>query len=32
MGRGEEGTWLSKVRDYGNGPLALVHQIESEED
>ena len=26
----EEGTWLSKVRDYGNGPLALVHQVESD--
>lgn len=27
----EEGTWLSKVRDNGNRPVAVVHQIESEE-
>jgi len=27
----EEGTWLSKVRDYSNGPVAVVHQVEPEE-
>lgn len=32
MNRGpEEGTWLSKVRDYSNGPLTVVHQVEPTE-